>query len=258
MVLPLMTLLVRLGVSSGPSARLSDGPVRRTRPNQSGFDAESHGLRRGARTIKSSRSDSHRQRAIRARQYRETVPREITRRDDQRTTEQGDERPQERVLGETGRCLRPRRSFERRRAVCRGLWRPGRRLAGEPGRTGQLGAASNPSSVRSSVRPRCLLEPVARELVVVRPIGFEPLQWVRALAAEEPLPATKQLITAAISGPGILLAQMAAIRALTTAGPRPVRNPAGRDGRSLTGHHGRANRCGPRAPRMLNCWRCCS
>lgn len=34
-----------------------------------------------------------------------------------------------------------------------------------------------------------LLEPVARELVVVRPIGFEPLQWVRALAADEPLPA---------------------------------------------------------------------
>ena len=63
-----------------------------------------------------------------------------------------------------------------------------------------------------------LLEPVARELVVVRPIGFEPLQWVRALAADEPLPTTKQLITAAISGPGILLAQMAAIRALTRQG----------------------------------------
>ena len=63
-----------------------------------------------------------------------------------------------------------------------------------------------------------LVEPVARELVVVRPIGFEPLQWVRALAAEEPLPATKQLVTAAISGPGILLAQMAAIRALTRQG----------------------------------------
>ncbi|MGB5110672.1 MAG: fatty acid synthase subunit beta domain-containing protein [Mycobacterium sp.] len=63
-----------------------------------------------------------------------------------------------------------------------------------------------------------LLEPVARELVVVRPIGFEPLQWVRALAAEEPLPDTKQLTTAAISGPGILLTQMAAIRALTRQG----------------------------------------
>ncbi|MEO3760309.1 fatty acid synthase subunit beta domain-containing protein [Mycobacterium sp. B14F4] len=63
-----------------------------------------------------------------------------------------------------------------------------------------------------------LLEPVARELVVVRPIGFEPLQWVRALAADEPLPPTKQLITAAISGPGILLAQMAAIRAVVRQG----------------------------------------
>jgi fatty acid synthase len=58
-----------------------------------------------------------------------------------------------------------------------------------------------------------LLEPVARELVVVRPIGFEPMQWVRALAADEPLPTAKQLTTAAISGPGILLTQLAAIRA---------------------------------------------
>jgi fatty acid synthase len=58
-----------------------------------------------------------------------------------------------------------------------------------------------------------LLEPVARELVVVRPIGFEPMQWVRALAADEPLPTAKQLISAAISGPGILLTQIAAIRA---------------------------------------------
>ncbi len=57
------------------------------------------------------------------------------------------------------------------------------------------------------------LEPVARELVVVRPIGFEPLQWVRALAAEEALPTQKQLMSIAISGPGILLAQLAAIRA---------------------------------------------
>ena len=63
-----------------------------------------------------------------------------------------------------------------------------------------------------------LLEPVARELVVVRPIGFEPMQWVRTLAADEPLPTTKQLTTAAISGPGILLAQMAAIRAVTRQG----------------------------------------
>ncbi len=63
-----------------------------------------------------------------------------------------------------------------------------------------------------------LLEPVARELVVVRPIGFEPMKWVRALAAEEPLPTTKQLISIAISGPGILLAQMAATRAVIRQG----------------------------------------
>ena len=63
-----------------------------------------------------------------------------------------------------------------------------------------------------------LLEPLARELVVVRPIGFEPLKWIRALAADEPLPPEKDLMTAAISGPGILLTQMAAIRALERQG----------------------------------------
>lgn len=63
-----------------------------------------------------------------------------------------------------------------------------------------------------------LLEPLARELVVVRPIGFEPMKWIRALAADEPLPSTKDLTTAAISGPGILLTQMAAIRALKRQG----------------------------------------
>jgi fatty acid synthase len=63
-----------------------------------------------------------------------------------------------------------------------------------------------------------LLEPVARELVVVRPIGFEPLQWVRALAAEERLPTAKQLFSIAISGPGILLTQIAAMRAVIRQG----------------------------------------
>ncbi|MGE0215396.1 fatty acid synthase subunit beta domain-containing protein [Mycolicibacterium sp.] len=63
-----------------------------------------------------------------------------------------------------------------------------------------------------------LLEPLAKELVVVRPIGFEPMQWIRALAADEPVPSTKDLTTAAISGPGILLTQMAAMRALKRQG----------------------------------------
>ena len=63
-----------------------------------------------------------------------------------------------------------------------------------------------------------LLEPVARELVVVRPIGFEPLRWVRALAAEEAVPSAKQLTSAAVSVPGVLLSQIAAVRALARQG----------------------------------------
>ncbi|WP_024443487.1 type I polyketide synthase [Mycobacterium sp. UM_WGJ] len=63
-----------------------------------------------------------------------------------------------------------------------------------------------------------LLEPIAKELVVVRPIGFEPLQWVRALAAEDPIPSAKQLTSAAVSVPGVLLTQIAAMRALERQG----------------------------------------
>ena len=63
-----------------------------------------------------------------------------------------------------------------------------------------------------------LLEPLARELVVVRPIGFEPLRWVRALAAEDPVPSAKQLTSAAVSMPGVLLTQIAAVRALARQG----------------------------------------
>ena len=67
-----------------------------------------------------------------------------------------------------------------------------------------------------------LLEPVARELVVVRPIGFEPLRWVRArmigVARGIMYPSQSQLTSVAISGPGIALTQMAAIRALTRQG----------------------------------------
>lgn len=62
------------------------------------------------------------------------------------------------------------------------------------------------------------LEPVANELVVVRPIGFEPLAWVRALAAEDPVPSDKHLTSAAVSIPGVLLTQIAAGRALSRQG----------------------------------------
>src|ERR1700761_8667059 len=70
-----------------------------------------------------------------------------------------------------------------------------------------------------------LLEPVARELVVVRPIGFEPLRWVRALAAEDPVPSNKHLTSAAASLPGVLLTQIAAIRTLARQGLDLVATP---------------------------------
>ncbi|GAB7148362.1 type I polyketide synthase [Mycobacterium riyadhense] len=70
-----------------------------------------------------------------------------------------------------------------------------------------------------------LLEPVARELVVVRPIGFEPLQWVRALAAEDMVPSDKHLTSSAVSQPGVLLTQMAAIRALARQGMDLIATP---------------------------------
>ncbi|WP_082966060.1 fatty acid synthase subunit beta domain-containing protein, partial [Mycobacterium kubicae] len=63
-----------------------------------------------------------------------------------------------------------------------------------------------------------LLEPIAKELVVVRPIGFEPLRWVRALAAEDPIASDKHLTSAAVSIPGVLLTQIAAGRALARQG----------------------------------------
>jgi len=70
-----------------------------------------------------------------------------------------------------------------------------------------------------------LLEPVAKELVVVRPIGFEPLRWVRALAAEDPVPSEKHLTSAAVSIPGVLLTQIAAGRALARQGMDWVATP---------------------------------
>ena len=83
-----------------------------------------------------------------------------------------------------------------------------------------------------------LLEPVAKELVVVRPIGFEPLRWVRALAAEEPVPTAKQLTSAAVSVPGVLLTQIAAVRALARQGLDLDAHPAGGGRRALPGRAG--------------------
>jgi fatty acid synthase, bacteria type len=63
-----------------------------------------------------------------------------------------------------------------------------------------------------------LLEPLARELIIVRPIGFQPMRWVRAMAAEEAVPNAKHLTSAAVSVPGVLLTQIAAVRALSRQG----------------------------------------
>ncbi|MGB9223655.1 fatty acid synthase subunit beta domain-containing protein, partial [Mycobacterium sp.] len=63
-----------------------------------------------------------------------------------------------------------------------------------------------------------MLEPVAGELVVVRPIGFDPLRWVRALAGETSVPSAEQLMSAACSLPGVVLTQVAALRALIRQG----------------------------------------
>lgn len=70
-----------------------------------------------------------------------------------------------------------------------------------------------------------LLEPVAKELVVVRPIGFEPLQWVRALLAEDLVPSDKHLTSAAVSVPGVLLTQIAVGRALARQGMDLIATP---------------------------------
>ncbi len=71
---------------------------------------------------------------------------------------------------------------------------------------------------RIAAEAELLLDPVSDELVVVRPVGFQPLRWVRSLAAGDPVPTSRQLTSAAVSLPGVLLTQIAAIRALTRQG----------------------------------------
>ncbi|MFC6013080.1 fatty acid synthase subunit beta domain-containing protein [Nocardia lasii] len=75
-----------------------------------------------------------------------------------------------------------------------------------------------------------LLEPVATQLLVVRPGGFDPMGWVLEGELDEPeepssVPADSVLRSAAVSMPGVLLAQVAATRALRLQGLDPVENP---------------------------------
>ena len=102
-----------------------------------------------------------------------------------------------------------------------------------------------------------MLEPVAKELVVVRPIGFEPLQWVRALAAEDTVPSDKHLTSAAVSIPGVLLTQIAAVRTLARQGMDWTATPpvavAGHSAGVLAVEAFKALKTRPR--RTSSCWR---
>ncbi|GAB2676519.1 type I polyketide synthase [Nocardia goodfellowii] len=71
-----------------------------------------------------------------------------------------------------------------------------------------------------------LLEPVAAQLLVVRPVGFDPVGWMLEdeLADEEvsAAPSEHVLRSAAVSMPGVLLTQLAALKALKLQGLDPV------------------------------------
>ncbi|MEV0251147.1 fatty acid synthase subunit beta domain-containing protein [Nocardia sp. NPDC050712] len=71
-----------------------------------------------------------------------------------------------------------------------------------------------------------LLEPVAAQLLVVRPVGFDPVGWMLEdeLADEEAsaAPSEHVLRSAAVSMPGVLLTQLAALKALKLQGLDPA------------------------------------
>ncbi|OOL29455.1 hypothetical protein GQ85_25850, partial [Rhodococcus rhodochrous] len=69
-----------------------------------------------------------------------------------------------------------------------------------------------------------LLAPVAHDLVVVRPSGFDPIAWMleQEVADEDETPVSgpseSTLTSAAVSLPGVFLTQVAALRALANQG----------------------------------------
>ncbi|WP_280296975.1 type I polyketide synthase [Nocardia abscessus] len=74
-----------------------------------------------------------------------------------------------------------------------------------------------------------LLEPVAAQLLVVRPVGFDPIGWMleNELADTDEgeasaAPSEQVLRSAAVSMPGVLLTQVAAVRALRLQGLDPA------------------------------------
>ncbi|MFC8042804.1 fatty acid synthase subunit beta domain-containing protein [Nocardia sp. NPDC057353] len=78
-----------------------------------------------------------------------------------------------------------------------------------------------------------LLEPVANQLLVVRPVGFDPIGWILENelaegdddAESSAAPSERVLRSAAVSMPGVLLTQLAALRALKLQGLDVVEHP---------------------------------
>ncbi len=77
-----------------------------------------------------------------------------------------------------------------------------------------------------------LVEPVVDEITVARADGFHPLTWVRALDAGEQTPGEAALADFTLSGPGVLLTQIAAVEALKKQGLDTTAIPP----RSVIGH----------------------
>ncbi len=70
-----------------------------------------------------------------------------------------------------------------------------------------------------------IIDPVADQIIVAGADGFHPLAWVRALDSEEPVPTDTELADFTLSGPGVLLTQLAAIEALKKQGLDTTRIP---------------------------------
>ncbi|GAA4481694.1 type I polyketide synthase [Rhodococcus olei] len=74
------------------------------------------------------------------------------------------------------------------------------------------------------------LAPVAQDLLVVRPVGFDPIGWIleRDVADEDVTdagPSAEALTSAAVSLPGVLLTQLAALRSLRLQGLDSAQTP---------------------------------
>ncbi|TQF67217.1 DUF1729 domain-containing protein [Rhodococcus spelaei] len=75
-----------------------------------------------------------------------------------------------------------------------------------------------------------ILAPVAQDLLVVRPAGFDPIGWIleQDVADEDDAPAgpsAAALTSASVSLPGVLLTQLAALRSLRLQGLDPATTP---------------------------------